>query len=92
MFLETYWIDLEKATRTLFCYGESSKGLGRDIFYVVSKYMLRRERKTSHFGVVGEREEDELKVGKCGRKYKERVSDFQIIVKKINNSHVFLIC
>ena len=59
MFLETYWIDLEKATRTLFCSGESSKGLGRDIFYVVSKYMLRRERKTSHFGVVGEREEDE---------------------------------
>ena len=30
--------------------------------------MLRRERKTSHFGVVGEREEDESKFGKRGRK------------------------
>ena len=52
-------IDLEKATGTLFCSGESPKGLGRDIFYVASRYMLRRERKISHFGVVGEREEDE---------------------------------
>ena len=43
----------------LFCSGGSPKRLGRDIFYVVSKHMLRRERKTSHFGVVGEREEDE---------------------------------
>ena len=51
--------------------------------------MLRRERKTSHFGVVGEREEDEWKFGKCGRKYEEKVSDFQIILKKINNSHAF---
>ena len=62
------YIDLEKTTRTLFCSGESPKGLGGDIFYVVSKYMLRRERKTSHFGVVGKREEDEWKIGKCGRK------------------------
>ena len=42
-----------------FCSGESPKGPGQDIFYVVSKYMLRREQKTSHFGIVGEREEDE---------------------------------
>ena len=45
--------------QTLFCSGESPKGLVRDIFYVVSKYMLRRKQKTSHFDVVGEREEDE---------------------------------
>ena len=50
--------------------------------------MLRRGRKTSHFGVVGERE-DEWKSGKCGRKYEEKVSDFQIILKKINNSRFF---
>ena len=46
-------------TQTLFCSGETPKGLGVDIFNVVSKYMLHRERKTGHFGVVGEREEDE---------------------------------
>ena len=49
----------QKATRTLFWSGETPKGLGRDIFYIASKYMLRREQKTSHFGVVGECEEDE---------------------------------
>ena len=43
----------------LFCSGETPKGLGRDIFYVVLKHMLRREQKTSPFGVEGEREEDE---------------------------------
>ena len=61
-------IDLENATWKLFSSGKSSKGLGQDIFYVVSKYMLCRERKTSHFGVVGECEEGEWKFGKCGRK------------------------
>ena len=50
--------------------------------------MLRRERKTSHFGVVGEREEDEWKVGKCARKYKERVSDFQSLWKRLT-IHMF---
>ena len=42
---------MEKATQTLFFSGESPKGLGRDILYVVLKYMLRRGQKTSHFGV-----------------------------------------
>ena len=36
----------------LFCFGETPKGLGQDIFYIVSKYMLHQERKTSHFGIV----------------------------------------
>ena len=48
--------------------------------------MMLWERKTSHFGAVGEREEDEWELGK----WEGKVSDFQITLKKINNLHVFL--